>query len=48
MRTDYQVQQDVIDQLKWEPALNSAQIGVAVKNGIVTLSGFVENYYKKQ
>ena len=47
MRTDYQVQQDVIDQLKWEPALNSAQIGVAVKNGIVTLSGFVENYYKK-
>ena len=47
MKTDYQIQQDVIDQLKWEPVLNSAQIGVAVKNGIVTLSGFVETYYKK-
>jgi osmotically-inducible protein OsmY len=47
MKTDYQIQQDVIDQLKWEPLLNSAQIGVAVKNGIVTLSGIVETYYKK-
>ena len=47
MRTDYQVHQHVIHQLKCYSSLNSAQIGVAVKNGIVTLSGFVENYYKK-
>lgn len=47
MRTDYQIQQDVMDQLKWEPILNAAQIGVAVKNGVVTLSGSVDTYYKK-
>jgi osmotically-inducible protein OsmY len=47
MKTDSQIQQDVIDQLKWEPILNASQIGVAVKNGIVTLSGQVDSYAKK-
>ena len=47
MKTDSQIQQDVMDQLKWEPYLNAAQIGVAVKNGIVTLSGQVDTYSKK-
>jgi len=47
MKTDLQVQQDVMAQLKWEPMLAAAQIGVAVKNGVVTLSGQVDNYYKK-
>ncbi|MDR3716402.1 MAG: BON domain-containing protein [Puia sp.] len=47
MRTDLQIQQDVIDQLKWEPVLNAASIGVAVKNGIVTLTGIVDTYFKK-
>ena len=47
MKTDVQIQQDVIDQLKWEPVLDSAEIGVAVKNGVVTLSGIVDTYYKK-
>lgn len=47
MKTDYQIQQDVQDQLKWEPLLNAAQIGVAVKDGIVTLSGNVDSYFKK-
>jgi osmotically-inducible protein OsmY len=36
-----------MDQLKWEPGLNVAEIGVAVKNGIVTLSGIVDAYSKK-
>jgi len=36
-----------MDQLKWEPFLNAEQIGVAVKNGIVTLSGIVDSYSKK-
>jgi osmotically-inducible protein OsmY len=36
-----------MDQLKWEPGLNAAEIGVAVKNGIVTLSGIVDTYLKK-
>jgi len=47
MKTDIQIQKDVMEQLKWEPFLNAAEIGVAVKNGIVTLSGHVDSYSKK-
>lgn len=47
MRTDTEIQKDVMDQLKWEPFLNPASIGVAVKDGIVTLSGQVDSYNKK-
>jgi osmotically-inducible protein OsmY len=48
MRNDYEIQQDVMTELKWQPFLTSSNIGVAVKNGVVTLSGTVENYSKKQ
>jgi len=47
MKNDYQIQQDVINQLKWEPILNASEIGVAVKNGVATLSGIVDTYTKK-
>lgn len=47
MKTDIEIQKDVIEQLKWEPFLNASQIGVSVKNGIVTLSGQVDAYSKK-
>jgi osmotically-inducible protein OsmY len=47
MKTDSQLQQDVIAELKWEPLLREAEIGVSVKNGIVTLTGTVDNYAKK-
>lgn len=47
MKTNEDLQQDVEDALKWEPLLEAAEIGVAVKNGIVTLSGTVDNYLKK-
>ncbi len=47
MRSDAQIQTDVMDQLKWEPFLKASEIGVAVKNGIVTLSGQVDSYSKK-
>jgi|694.fasta_scaffold18310_8 osmotically-inducible protein OsmY len=47
MKTDAEIQKDVIDELKWEPFLNASEIGVAVKNGIVTLSGIVDSYSKK-
>lgn len=47
MKSDLQIQTDVIDQLKWEPLLNAAEIGVSVKNGVVTLSGIVDVYSKK-
>ena len=47
MKKDADIQQDVITQLKWEPFLKASDIGVTVKNGIVTLSGTVENYSQK-
>ena len=47
MKTDVQIQKDVIDEMKWDPFLSATEIGVAVKNGIVTLSGHVDMYAKK-
>ncbi|QHS55342.1 BON domain-containing protein [Mucilaginibacter sp. 14171R-50] len=47
MKTDIQIQKDVMDELKWQPFLNSSEIGVAVKHGIVTLSGIVDSFSKK-
>lgn len=47
MKSDSQLQQDVIAELKWEPSVNSAQIGVEVKDGIVTLAGHVDSYAEK-
>jgi len=47
MKTDIQLQQDVMAELKWEPAVHAAQIGVEAKNGIVTLAGEVSSYTEK-
>jgi osmotically-inducible protein OsmY len=47
MKSSIQIQKDVMDELKWEPCLSASEIGVAVKNGVVTLSGQVDSYYKK-
>ena len=47
MKTDLQLQQDVLAELKWEPSVNAAQIGVEVKDGIVTLAGHVNSYAEK-
>jgi osmotically-inducible protein OsmY len=47
MKTDMQVQHDVLDELNWEPRLKASEIGVSVTNGIVKLSGYVENYNQK-
>jgi len=47
MKTDLQVQQDVLAELKWEPSINAADIGVEVKDGIVTLAGHVGSYAEK-
>lgn len=47
MKTDKQIQQDVIAELDWQPSVNSAQIGVEVKDGIVTLAGHVSSYGEK-
>jgi len=47
MKTDSQLQQDVMAELKWEPAVDAAQIGVAVKDGVVSLSGEVGSFAEK-
>jgi osmotically-inducible protein OsmY len=44
LRTDQQLKQDVTNELRWEPSVNEAHIGVSAKNGIVTLSGHVPTY----
>ncbi len=47
MKTDLHLQSDIMEELKWDPRLNAAEIGVAVKTGIVILSGQVDSYSKK-
>jgi len=47
MRTDAELKQDVIDELKWEPMINDAAINVAVKDGVVTLSGYAGSLLEK-
>lgn len=47
MKSDAQIKKDVEAELEWEPAVNAAQIGVAVKDGVVTLSGHLETFAEK-
>lgn len=47
MKTDAQLQQDVMAELRWEPAVQAAEIGVEVHNGVVTLAGEVGSYAEK-
>ncbi len=48
MKTDAELQQDVMSELKWEPTIiKAAEIGVGVTDGVVTLSGYVDTYGEK-
>ncbi len=47
MKTDAALQLDIIAELKWEPSVNAAHVGVEVKDGIVTLAGHVDTYAEK-
>jgi len=47
MKNNAELQKDVQDAIKWEPLLNAAEIGVTVKDGVVTLTGTVDSYSKK-
>ena len=47
MFDDSQLQKDVLAELKWEPLVTAAHLGVAAKNGVVTLTGHVDNYMSK-
>ncbi len=46
-KTDAQIQNDVIAELKCDPTVNHENIGVAVHNGVVTLNGIVPQYAQK-
>lgn len=45
--TDEQIQRDVLEELKWDARVQPNEIGVVVKDGIVSLTGWVDNYSKK-
>ena len=47
MKTDFQIKEDVLDELAWQPNIDETQIGVIVEKGVVTLSGIVNSYTKK-
>lgn len=47
MKTNEELQKDVQNAIKWEPLLHAAEIGVSVKDGVVTLTGSVDSYTKK-
>ncbi|ANF86328.1 OsmY domain-containing protein [Pseudomonas antarctica] len=47
MKTDKQLKNDILAELRWEPSVNAEQIGVEVKDGIVTLAGHVDSFVEK-
>ena len=47
MKTDVQLKKDVEAELSWDPTVRSTAIGVAVSNGVVTLSGHLDTYAEK-
>jgi osmotically-inducible protein OsmY len=47
IKTDEEIQQDVLAELKWDARVQPNEIGVSVKDGIVTLTGWVDSYLKR-
>lgn len=45
--TDQEIQTDVMAELRWDPSVPATEIGVVVKDGVVTLTGTVDTYMKK-
>ena len=47
MKSDSQLQLDVLEELRWEPGIDHEKIGVSVDKGVVALSGIVSSYSEK-
>src|SRR3989440_781476 len=47
IRTDEELQKEVLAELKWDAQIQPNEIGVIVKDGVVTLTGWVDSYIKK-
>jgi osmotically-inducible protein OsmY len=46
-RTDTDLQKDIVAELKWEPSLRNDDVAVGVRDGVVTLAGFVDSFIDK-
>lgn len=47
IRADQEIQRDLLEELQWEARVQPNEIGAAVQDGVVALTGFVDNYAKK-
>jgi osmotically-inducible protein OsmY len=47
MKSNSELQRDVAEELRWQPNVREAEIGVAAKDGVVTLTGAVDSYAQK-
>lgn len=47
-KTDIQLKQDIEEELRWDPKVNAAQIGVSVDKGAVSLFGAVDTYAERR
>jgi osmotically-inducible protein OsmY len=47
IRTDQEIHEDVLAELDWDPRIQPNEVGVSVKDGVVTLTGWVDSYAKK-
>jgi osmotically-inducible protein OsmY len=48
VRSDDEIRNSVLMELKWDPKITSTDVGVAVKDGAVTLTGFVPGYWSSK
>lgn len=46
-KNDTNLRADVLDELKWDPSIREKEIAIAIKDGVVTLGGFVDTYAQK-
>ena len=48
MKTDSQLKTDILEELTWDPAVDATDVGVIVKDGVVTLTGCLASHAEKQ
>jgi len=47
MKTDSQLKTDILEELTWDPAIDATDVGVIVKDGVVTLTGHLASHAEK-
>lgn len=47
IHTDADIQRDIVEEMKWEASLHDDDIAVAVRDGVVTLAGYVNSYFDR-